>query len=261
MGFWGYCFGWQKLNIKPGELVLEIGPGGKPMIRSDVLVDKFLTDSVERGADLVIDRPFVVADVCALPFKDKSFDYAYTAHTLEHVDDIKSALSELARVAKKGCIVVPHWHWEGCWNYPFHRRLISVRNNKIVFRRKCTLFEIDEAEARSETKQLIWRLISRNLEAFEVRYEWHGRVEYEIIRCGCPDFVPKKTASVKEVRSKPIPLKGRFKRWGRIIVTRILRWFWMKLGWLPRHTASQNHGSIALYGRRKKLTVRDEPRR
>lgn len=196
------------------------------MIRSDVLVDKFLTDSAERGSDLVIDRPLVVADVCALPFKNKAFDYVYTAHTLEHVDDIELALKELSRVAKKGCIIVPHWHWEGCWNYPFHRWLISVRDDKLIFRRKCQLFEMDKTEAREKTKELLWHLISRNLVDFEVRYEWHGQIVYEIIRCGCRDFIPKQTATLREVRSKPIPFKGRLKRWGRIVVTKILRWLW-----------------------------------
>jgi hypothetical protein len=54
MGFWHYCFGWRKLNIRPGDLVLEVGPGQKPMIRSDVLVDKFLTDDTERGGDWLL---------------------------------------------------------------------------------------------------------------------------------------------------------------------------------------------------------------
>ncbi len=86
------------------------------MIRSDVLVDKYLTDDTERGGSLVMDRPLVIADVCALPFKDKVFDYAYTAHTLEHVDDVEKAFAELSRVAKRGCIIVPHWSYEGLWN-------------------------------------------------------------------------------------------------------------------------------------------------
>jgi hypothetical protein len=54
MGFWHYCFGWRKLNIRLGDLVLEVGPGQKPMIRSDVLVDKFLTDDTERVGDWLL---------------------------------------------------------------------------------------------------------------------------------------------------------------------------------------------------------------
>lgn len=255
MGFWHYCFGWRKLNIRPGDLVLEVGPGQKPMIRSDVLVDKFLTDDTERGGELVIDRPLIVADICALPFKDKVFDYAYTAHTLEHIEDIEQALSELQRVAKRGCIIVPHWHWEGLWNYPFHLWLISAREGKIIFRRKCRLFELDETELRGRTKDLVWHLISRNLEAFEVRYEWDGKIDYEIVRCGCEDFRPKRKASIERVARKSLPLKAQIKRWARIAVTRFLRWWWAKTGQLntkadmrPRDDRTTGHGETEKRG-------------
>jgi hypothetical protein len=156
-----------------------------------------------------------------------------------HVDDIEAALKELSRVAKKGCIIVPHWTFEGLWNKGYHLWLISERNGRMVFRRKCRLFDMDTAEFRDRAKQLFWRLYSHHREVFEVRYEWEGQITYEIIRCGCPDFVPQHTASVDATCSKPIPLKGRIKRWGRIAVTRMLRWVWMKLGWLPKYTAPQ----------------------
>ena len=52
MGLLSYCFGWRKLDIRPGELVLEVGSGHKPMIRSDVLCDKFLADATERCGDI-----------------------------------------------------------------------------------------------------------------------------------------------------------------------------------------------------------------
>lgn len=38
------------MNIKPSDLVLEIGSGDKPYPRADVLLDRFLEDSNERGA-------------------------------------------------------------------------------------------------------------------------------------------------------------------------------------------------------------------
>ena len=238
MGFWHYCFGWRKLDIRPGDLVLEVGPGQKPMIRSDVLVDKFLTDDTERGGELVIDRPLVIADVCALPFKDKVFDYAYTAHTLEHVEDIERALSELQRVAKRGCIIVPHWHWEGLWNKDYHFWLISTRNKILVFRRKCHLFNMDSTEHRQETKDFFWRIYSGHHSLFEVRYEWDGRIDYEIIRCGCEDFRPKRKASVERIARKSLPLKARIKRWARIAVTRFLRWWWARTGQLNTKVTS-----------------------
>lgn len=42
----------------------------------------------------------VRADICALPFKDNSFDVIFCNHVLEHIPDDRKALSELYRVLK-----------------------------------------------------------------------------------------------------------------------------------------------------------------
>jgi len=78
----------QKLNPPATGLVLEIGSGDNPNPLSNVLVDRFLgADNRERGGDLVVDRPFVVADAHHLPFRDGAFAYAICSHILEHMDD------------------------------------------------------------------------------------------------------------------------------------------------------------------------------
>ena len=41
-----------------------------------------------------------------LPFPDKSFDIVVCTHTLEHILDLKKAIHELKRVAKKQLIIV-----------------------------------------------------------------------------------------------------------------------------------------------------------
>jgi len=38
----------------------------------------------------------------AMPFPDKSFDFVYCAHVLEHVDDPIRACREIMRVGKRG---------------------------------------------------------------------------------------------------------------------------------------------------------------
>jgi len=99
------------LNIKPGDLVLEIGSGNRPRGRSDILCDKYTEDNYERagGQALVVDkRPFVIADGLALPFKDKSFNYVITSHILELVEDPVRFIRELTRVARSGYIENPH---------------------------------------------------------------------------------------------------------------------------------------------------------
>jgi SAM-dependent methyltransferase len=64
------------------------------------------------GVDVVpgpdVDR---VADVTALPFADDEFDTVICSHVLEHVQDDRTALSELARVVKPSgtCLIMfPH---------------------------------------------------------------------------------------------------------------------------------------------------------
>ena len=63
------------MNIKPGDLVLEIGSGDNPKPRSDVLCDRIPEDDTQRGGAIVLDRPFIAADGQYLPFADKSFNY------------------------------------------------------------------------------------------------------------------------------------------------------------------------------------------
>ena len=56
----------QKLNPPRTGLVLEIGSGDNPNARSDILCDRFISDDTERGGNIVIDRPLVVADAIAV---------------------------------------------------------------------------------------------------------------------------------------------------------------------------------------------------
>ena len=83
-------------QIGEHELVLEIGSGDRPNPRSDVLVDRYIEDNTERGGDLRIDRPLIVADAQELPFKDGAFDYIVCFHILEHMPDPAQFLREIA---------------------------------------------------------------------------------------------------------------------------------------------------------------------
>ncbi|NLE43629.1 MAG: class I SAM-dependent methyltransferase [Chloroflexi bacterium] len=47
-------------------------------------------------------RRFWLAAIESLPFPDESFDVVYSRHTLEHVVDLRRALSEIQRVLKPG---------------------------------------------------------------------------------------------------------------------------------------------------------------
>ena len=44
----------------------------------------------------------MVADICAVPFRDESFDLVVSLETIEHSSDPRKALSELVRVTRRG---------------------------------------------------------------------------------------------------------------------------------------------------------------
>lgn len=118
-----------------GRRILDIGSGHRPHPDATHLLELYLTDDTERGKRLkVLGKLLIQGNVEALPFKDKSFDYAYACHVLEHVKDPARACSELMRVARAGYIETPDPFYEQGYNYPdlerrgwpFHRWFVWV---------------------------------------------------------------------------------------------------------------------------------------
>jgi hypothetical protein len=127
----------QRLNPPATGLVLEIGSGDNPNPRSDVLLDRYLgDDNRERGGDLVVDRPFVVADAHHLPFKQGVFAYIICSHILEHMDDPLQFASELQRVGKAGYIQSPSEIAERLFHWSFHRWYVNVVGDSFVLHPK-----------------------------------------------------------------------------------------------------------------------------
>jgi SAM-dependent methyltransferase len=62
------------------------------------------------------------------PFKDNKFDFIYTSHVLEHLDDLIKVMGELKRISKPGAIIkirVPHFSSGVSYRDPTHKRLFS----------------------------------------------------------------------------------------------------------------------------------------
>jgi ubiquinone/menaquinone biosynthesis C-methylase UbiE len=125
--------------------VLDIGSGHRPHIEATHLVDLYLTDDRERGKKLKrVGKTLIQADVEALPFKDKVFDYVYASHVLEHTVDPVEACKELMRVGKAGYIETPDPFFEQGYGYPnkergwsFHRWFVWVDADRtLIFERK-----------------------------------------------------------------------------------------------------------------------------
>lgn len=87
----------EKIGVKPGMKVLEIGCGGGLFCHRlkqyvpDISVtgldfDKgHIAFARKKAADLGLDCDFVEGDICELPFLDETFDLVYSHTVLEHI--------------------------------------------------------------------------------------------------------------------------------------------------------------------------------
>lgn len=135
----GVRAGWSRtrLPIAPDMRVLDLGSGAFPNPRADVLCDGELVDDRHRaGLPIVIDRPMVVADAGALPFRVGAFDWVIASHIAEHLPDPASFCAELSRVAKCGFIETPSPLADVLLHEDYHLWRVGRRRGAIRFRWK-----------------------------------------------------------------------------------------------------------------------------
>lgn len=171
-------------NLSKDALVLEIGSGGSPRKRTDVMTDRFYNDDIghRQGQEIYKDkRPLIIADGERLPFKNKAFDYVYCVHVLEHTDNPAAFLEEMSRVAKAGYLECPNPALEKILNEKQHRWYINSDNNKLLIHPKTK-----ENNITSLYDKLYFHAISNHYIArhywnlFTVMLNWEGHIEYEI---------------------------------------------------------------------------------
>lgn len=98
--------------IGQDEIVLEVGCGNRPIEKSTILLDKFISPtsmhrSDKRAIHKVPNIPFILGDGNKLPFKDKSVDTIICRQVIEHVEDPVGFIMELQRVGRKGYVEWP----------------------------------------------------------------------------------------------------------------------------------------------------------
>ena len=188
-------------------LVLEVGSGGNPYARANVLLDAYENTRERHWVPLKSDRPTVLGFVENLPFKDKSFDFVIASHVFEHSTDPERFLCELQRVAKAGYIEVPDAFMERINPYRDHRLEVTVRQGKLVIRKKPkstvdeTLVELYSNQAKS---YIAGQLIPAHPFAFHVRYYWEDHIDFEVINPEVDAAWPSPidVAATSNVRSK-----------------------------------------------------------
>lgn len=197
------------LQIKPGDLVLEVGSGDAPHPRADILCDRYLTSNMQRAGEfpIVVDRPLVVADAHHLPFKNKAFDYIICAHLLEHLESPERFLKELMRVGKAGYIETPSISAERLFGWDFHRWFVLVEN-------KCLrIIKKEEGERfggfyHRLIAQNIWfrRFFEENSARFNTYFEWEDQINYKVDKEEpAADFIKRTDGKLWPLMQKAYP--------------------------------------------------------
>lgn len=172
--------------------ILDLASGHNPFPRATVLSERNLGETRHRQQPFTRDaRPVVVLDIHHLPFADKSFDYIYCSHVLEHVDDPARACAEIMRVGKAGYIETPTAMKDALFGWAEeigHRWHVTRVGRRLVF---CEY----EAGQRRGLGSELWRraVLSRLYHPFQDLYfphqaefnvclEWEGGFEVSVIR-------------------------------------------------------------------------------
>lgn len=173
------------MRIKRGQRVIDIGSGHAPLIRADILCDRFPVETTQRPIPAIympVGR-FVVGDIQDLPFKDNSFSYAYCSAVLEHLSYPEKACSEMSRIATAGLIRTPSCLWEIMGGSAAHLWLISVSGDKLIFRRKT----INDIELHSRIPENIRnskpyeKLFDFFYQDFYVDFSWKDSINIDVI--------------------------------------------------------------------------------
>lgn len=165
-------------------LVLEVGSGGNPYPRANVLLDAYEETGQRHWEPLKIDRPLVLGFIERLPFKNGSFDFLIASHVLEHSPDPEKALAEFQRVARAGYIEVPDAFFERLNPYPDHRSEITMRDGRLRIRKK-PFWVVDQDVVELYDKRfnrfLTQDVMRKKPFIFHVRYYWNEKIDFTIV--------------------------------------------------------------------------------
>lgn len=181
------------IPVDSNALVLDVGSGDKPHWRSDVLLDRYISDKfgAQRSGNskTIINRPICDADATDMPFKDKVFDYVICSHLLEHVEKPDQVINEIMRVGKAGYIEVPYEGSSKIWDFSTHLWYCRQEKGQLVFTAKKNIYfdkEIDDFVESKEINKAIQSLFDKNFDKCIVSLHWKDKIDYRVI--GAPNL-------------------------------------------------------------------------
>ena len=210
------------LGIPKDALVLEVGSGGNPYPRSNVLLDAYEETRERHWETLIHDRSTVLSFGENLPFKDKVFDFVIAAHVLEHTPHPEKFLAELQRVANAGYIETPDALMERINPYKDHKLEVTVRNKRLMIRKKPAwiydknLVELYEHKAKTVIAN---GTIPDHASVFHMRYFWKDKINFTLVN---PEV--DATWVAPSDASKDTPLRIGIKSKARLFILSLVRY-------------------------------------
>lgn len=190
-------------RIARSKTVIDLGCGANPIEGATAAVDAFPgAEQRAMGGGKSIDAAalsrrgirFVRQRIdVPLPFADQEFDFAYSHHVFEHLEDPETACREMARIARAGVIVTPAVFAEIAFGRPYHRWLVVDGDDELFFFEKTAWdygpFGVPVApdargqyEMRPDTTPFDaalddggWHRGSEDFGALRERLQWHYR--------------------------------------------------------------------------------------
>src|SRR5262245_16032909 len=165
------------------KTVLEIGPGQKPFSNATEFVDWRAWPELEG-------KPVHTLNINqdALPFADKSFDFAYCRHTLEDLYNPFLMCREMDRVAKAGYIETPSAiaeaargldcgspYWRG---YHHHRYFVCFEMDTLMFLPK---YPVVEHIGFGELESQLSDCLSSHPLYWNTYYFWEDKLRYRLL--------------------------------------------------------------------------------
>ena len=173
--------------VPRNALVLEVGSGGNPYPRANVLLDAYV-DTVERiESKLVKDRPLAIGYVERMPFKSQSFDFIIASHVMEHSPYPMNFLAELMRVGKSGYIETPDGFFERLNPFTYHRLEVTDIDGRLrIFKKPSWRHDseiVTEYERKVKDTAFLW-FLSKHPAPFYTRFYWRIHIPYWIVNPG-----------------------------------------------------------------------------
>lgn len=173
------------------EFVAEIGAGPAPYHGSNVIIDKYPFDNIERYANIHPIAPVIKADASSLPFLKKSVDLLFISQVIEHLPDPILFLKEAKRVARDIYMETPSIVREVIFGWSFHRWVIRVKDGKWIFY-KNDLPQLCAAHFHNEKDVFFVEYTANNFDKFNNYY--YGpvdKLEFEISTATALEYLAK----------------------------------------------------------------------